>query len=350
MNRDSKENTENLSLAHELKDCLTKSWMTQALYVAAELGIADLLSQGPRTSEDLAAATNSHPSSLRRLLQALSTFDICRELKDGRFEMTSMGAQLAVDHPLSLRSWVLWWSHALWPVWGHLLDSVKTGESARKLLGGTEGYEHLSHDPSAEMVFNQALVELTRLEVRGLVQAYDFSRFKRVVDVGGGYGELLISILESNPSASGVLFELPHAIEGARHRFEQVRLAGRCNFVAGDFFQSVPGGGDAYVLKNILHNWNREQCRRILENCRRAMGEEAHLILIEFILPERREVSTIHQRLSLEDLNMLVLRGGQERSEAEFRELLDSAGFDVVQIASTGTLGVIEAVPFRLSL
>lgn len=339
--------SESVLLAYRLLECVTSSWMAQAAYVAAELRLADLLAEGPRTSEDLAIATGTHAPSLHRLLRALTTIEICREREDGSFEITPMGSLLGTDVPGSLRSWTIWWGAHLWQVWGSLLYSVKTGESARKLLTGTDGFKHLERDPEAAAVFNQALVELTRLTSKSVVRIYDFSGLTRIVDVGGGYGELLISILRASPATSGVLFDLPHAIEGGKHRFEEAGLASRCEFLEGDFFVSVPGGADAYILKSIIHDWDDKNSKLILENCRSAMGPKGRLLLVERVLPDQLEVSAAHQAAVRTDLTMLVAHAAQERTEAEFRALLYSAGFNVIRILPIGmTFSVIEAFPF----
>lgn len=341
-------NLESISLAYKLLECVTSSWMTQAIYVAAELRIADLLKEGPMTSEDLAAATGAHAPSLHRLLRALTTIEICKEHKDGSFEITPMGLLLGTDVPGSLRSWTIWWGAHLWQVWGNLLYSVRTGKSARKLLFGTDGFKHLEQNPELAAVFNQALVEVTRLTSEDVVRIYDFSGLKRIVDVGGGYGELLISILRANPANSGILFDLPHAIEGGKRRFEEAGLACQCEFVEGDFFKSVPKGADAYILKSVIHDWDDNNSKLILENCHHAMAEKGRLLLVERVLPERLEVTADHQAVVRNDLTMLVALAAKERTETQFRELLKSAGFRVTRILPVGmTFSVIEAFPLN---
>lgn len=346
MGNNRKENSEPVSLAHRLLERVTSSWMAQALYVAAELRIADLLAAGPRTSEDLAAVTGTNAPSLHRLLRALTTIEICKERDDGSFDITPMGSLLGTDVPCSLRSWTIWWGSQLWQEWGNLLYSVKTGESARKLLTGTEGFEHLEQDPHVAEVFNRGLVELTRLTSESVVRVYDFSVVKRIMDVGGGYGELLITILRAAPAASGVLFDLPHAIEGGKRYFEEAGLASRCEFLEGNFFESVPGGADAYILKSVIHDWDDEKSKLILENCHQAMSERGRLLLVERVLPDRLEISADHQAVVRSDLSMLVTHAAQERTVAEFRNLLQSAGFRVTRILPTGmTFSIIEAFP-----
>ncbi|MGH9550503.1 MAG: methyltransferase, partial [Terriglobales bacterium] len=320
----------------------------QALYVAAELRIADLLSDGPRTSAELASATGAHEPSLHRLLRALTAIDICKELPGDTFAITEMGSLLRADTPDSLRSWTIWWGSNLWQVWGNLLYSIKTGESARRLLTGKEGFGHLEQDAKAAAVFNQALAELTRLTAQNVVQEYDFSQANRIMDIGGGYGELLVWVLRANPQASGVLFDLPHAIDGARKHFEIEQLDSRCQFIAGDFFDSVPAGGDLYLLKSILHDWNDEKAKIILENCRRAMNGNGRLLLVERVLPERLENVGAHRAAVRSDLHMLVALAAQERSESAFKRLLDSSGFSASRFMPVGAgFNVIEAVPLR---
>jgi ubiquinone/menaquinone biosynthesis C-methylase UbiE len=334
------------SLARELLGIVTASWKSQAVYVAARLGVPDLLANGPRTSEEIAAASGAHAPSLQRLLRALTTIDICRERDVGAFELTPMGSLLRTDAPDSVRSWTIYWGESLWPVWGHLLYSVETGESARTLLQGTRGFEHLEKDPETAAVFHQAMVELTRLISRDVLRAYDFSGLKRIVDVGGGYGELLAAILEKNPGAVGVLFDLPHAIDRGRRRLEAAGLGSRCEFVTGSFFEAVPSGADAYVLKSVLHDWDDERCQTILDRCHRAMDSQGKLLLVERVVPVPLEASAEHQAVARSDLLMLVALAGQERTEAQFRSLLDAAGFRMTRTVPAGsTFCVIEASP-----
>ncbi len=337
------EGSRQAGMVETLLEMINGSWIAQAIAVTAELGLADLLRDGPRTSVDLASATGTDAPSLHRLLRALTTIDICHESEDGRFSITEMGRLLGTESPDSLRSWSMWWGKYLWPVWGNLRYSINTGNSARTLLTGTEGFKHLENDPAAAATFNQALVELTRLTTSGVVRAYDFSSCQLIVDVGGGYGELLAAILTANPKVRGVLFDLPHATEGARHHFEQARLSDRCEFVAGDFFESVPRGADAYVLKSVIHDWNDDKSRAILKTCHAAMNADARLLLVERVLPQRLETSAVHQSAVRSDLTMLVALGAQERTENDFRNLLNSAGFELTRVCPAGIVCVLEA-------
>jgi SAM-dependent methyltransferase len=331
--------------ASRLLDIIGGSWMSQAVYVAAELRIADLLAGGPKRVDELAKAAGCHPPSLARLMRGLASLGICVEWEDGRFDLTPMGSLLRSDAPDSLRSWAIVWGKLQWPVWGNLLHSVRTGESARTLVLGTKGYEHLARDAEAATVFNRAMTEVTRLVANEVARVYDFSGARRIVDVGGGYGQLVTAILKAHPKARGVVVDMPHASEAAKLYARDAGVAERCEFVAGDFFESVPPGGDTYLLKSVLHNWNDEKSALILRNCGRAMPRGAKLLLVERIFPARLDVSPAHQAVARSDLNMLVGPGGHERTEVEFRNLLGAAGFTPVEVFATSTeFSIIEGV------
>jgi hypothetical protein len=332
------------SLALRLHALINSNWITQALSVAAQLGLPDLLASGPKTSAHLAQATGVHAPSLHRLLRALVTLEIVQKRADGDFALLPMGTLLRSDAATSLCAWALLVGRYQWQAWGHLLDSVKTGESARQLLADTAGDWHLEQHLELAAVFNQAMVELTRFIAPAMVQAYDFAGLRRIIDVGGGYGALLVVILTANPEACGVLFDVPDAIEQGRQYLERAALAHRCECVAGDFFKAIPSGGDAYVLKWILHNWHDEQSTLILDNCRRAMPAGAKLLLVERIMPERLGVFAVDQAYARGDLNMLLANATKERTEAEFRVLLASAGFRLTKIVPVwGDLSIMEA-------
>jgi hypothetical protein len=335
------------SLALRLHAMLNSNWITQSLSVAAQLGLPDLLASGPKSSKSLAQVTGVHAPSLHRLLRALVTIDIVREREDGTFELLSMGALLRSDAAMSLRSWAILVGRHQWQEWGHLLDSIKTGEPASSWRAAVEGSRPLAQNPERAAVFHQAMVELTRLIAPAVVQAYDFTGLRRIVDVGGGHGALLVAILKANLKACGVLFDLPHAIEQGRQHLESAELTHRCECMAGDFFKAVPGGADAYVLKSIIHNWNDERSTIILDNCRRAMPAGATLLLVERIMPERLGVSAADQAYARGDLTMLLATAAKERTAPEYRALLESAGFHLSKIVPVGRgdLSIIEATP-----
>lgn len=324
--------TQDLVAATTLASMATGGWMSQAISVAAELKVADSLAAGAKTSADVARATGVHAPSLHRLMRALVTLGILKEASTGTFELTPMGALLRSDAGHSLHSWAILCGKHLSRDWLDLLDSVRTGESARKLASEHGIFENFQRDEQEAAVFNRAMVELTRLSADGVVQAYDFSGMKHIVDVGGGYGQLLAAILKANPQARGTVLDLPHAIEKGRRYFQEIGLADRCEFVSGSFFESVPSGADAYVLKSVIHNWNDERAGVILRRCAQAMVDRGRLILVERVVPQRLEASRAHQAITLMDLNMLVVLGARERNQDEYQALLSAAGLRLTQI------------------
>jgi len=258
-------------------------------------------------------------------MRALVTLEILRERADGTFEFMPMGALLRSDADYSLRSWAILYGK-------HLSHCIKTGESARRLFSSHNLFEDLEGDQQEAAIFNQAMLESTRLSADGVAQAYDFLGMKRIVDVGGGYGRLMEAILKANPKVRGIVFDLAHATEKGRLYFQEIGLADRCEFVSGSFFESVPSGANAYVLKSVIHNWNDERAGVILQRCAQAMASGGKLILVERIVPQRLESSTAHRTIALMDLNMLVMLGARERTEDEYRALLSSAGLRLTRI------------------
>jgi SAM-dependent methyltransferase len=330
----------------ELLNLIAGSWTSDALAAALALELPRLLTEKPRDATELATVTRCEPAALARLLRALATIDICAEGPDGCFAMTPMGARLHADHPQSLHFWSISWTRAMRPLWSHLLESVRTGQSVTKAVTGFESFERQERDPAAAASFNKTMAELTRLVAGDVVRAYDFTAVRTVVDVGGGYGELLLEILRQAPRLTGVLFDLPHAIDGARQRVAEARFSSRCRCLAGDFFDGVPPGADLYVLKSIIHDWPDERAQLILENCHRAMPARGRLLLVERVRPDRSQSCETHRQIARSDLTMLLGLGSQERSEGEFRTLLTSAGFRLTRIdPGPLTFSLIEAVP-----
>lgn len=338
--------TEHSKLTLQLLNRVNNSWIAQAVYAAVELGLPERLADGPRAVADLAGECHVPGHTLERLLRALTTVDVFARNPDGTYFLSETGQRLRPDHPESIRSWVIWWTSNLAYAWAELLYSVKTGNSARTLVQGAEGFEHLDQNPEQAVVFNQALVELTRLNAISVIEHYDFAGFPCVMDVGGGYGELLRTILHRNPQTRGILFDRAHALGGALERFQKEGLAERCEFLEGDFFEGVPPGADALVLKSILHDWPDEKAARILENCRKALPAHGKLLVIGRIMPAALEATDEHRDLARSDLTMLVALGARERSEDEHRVLLESAGFDVGRTVPVGMgHSLIEASP-----
>lgn len=346
MTRGNEQHGEHQGEAPELIRLINSGAMSQAACVAAELGIADLLVDGPKHADELARVTGCHEASMHRLLRALTALEICTEQHDGSFALAPMGLLLRSNTPSSLRSWTIWCGKHMWPVSGDLLHSVKTGETARQRVGGIDRFSLLENDQTAAAVFNNAMAELSRLVANEVLRSYQFGGVRRIVDVGGGYGALLAALLEGHRELHGVLLDLPQAVEGARTYMTNAGLADRCEIVAGDFFDSIPKGADVYLLKAVLHDWDDEKSVAILRNCRRAIARNGKLLLIERIVPQRFEACTLHHAIAWADLTMLVEFGGRERTEAEFRDLLETAGFKLTKVTAT-SLGfcLLEGIP-----
>jgi precorrin-6B methylase 2 len=330
-----------LSSPEVLTQMITGFWISQAIYAAAKLGIADLLKDGSKPCEELARATEVRPQALYRLLRALASVGVFREEEEGRFGLTPLAGYLQTSIPGSLRAFALLQEYQYRP-WGEILHSLQTEETGFKRVFGQELFPYLTAHPAAAAVFNEAMTDMTMQVAAAVVAAYDFTPFGTLVDVGGGSGSLLMTILRATPALRGVLFDVPHVVEEARKRITAAGLAERCRGEAGDFFQAVPQGGDAYLLKWIIHDWDDAQSVTILRNCHRAMAKDGRLLLVEAVIP-RGNAPFFHKFI---DLTMLVAVGGHERTEAEYRALLEAAGFRLTSITPTPSeMSVIEAVP-----
>jgi hypothetical protein len=314
----------------------TGYYISRALYVAAQLGIADHLKDGPRSAEELAEATSAHAPSLRRVLRLLASAGVFAEQEDGAFALTPLSEWLRSDMPGSFRSATLLFTGPLeWASWGALPHTVQTGEMALRHVFGVDAFEYMEEHPQEGAIFDEAMAAFTNLAAVAVAAVYDFTPFRHVVDVGGGNGALMLGILKANPHLRGTVFDLPRAIEGARKQIAAAGMAERCDAVGGDFFEAVPGAGDAYLIKHVIHDWNDERATQILRTCHRAMKPEAKLLLVEGVYPKRVEANLESRGAALNDVNMLVVTGGRQRSEAEFRQLYEAAGFRLTRIVPT---------------
>lgn len=322
-------------------------WIPQAIHAAAELSIADELASSPKDGNELAKTIGADPDATRRLLRALRLLGLVTEAADGTFTLTALGEPLRADAPDSVRSWaLLMGGRSVWEAWGRLTECVRTGADAWR-LDGASTFQVMDDRSDESAIFNQAMLELTRRAAPGIASAYDFSQFRTVVDVGGGYGTLLAAVLDAYPSTSGVVFDLPHAREGAEQLIAERGLSGRAEFAGGDFFASVPQGADAYLIKSVIHDWDDERGLAILRNCRTAMAEGGRVLVVEPLAPEREHLgeSPADAILIASDLNMLVNTGGRERTEAEFRALFAGAGLRLERILpAPGTMPLMELV------
>lgn len=316
--------------------------VSQGIYVAAKLGIADLTAKTPMTADELAAATNMHPQSLRRVLEMLASIGIFSEGKDGRFHNTAMSASLRSDAQPSMRDVSLMLgSSFVWKSWGDLHDVVRSGEPAFDHIHGAPLFTYMMAHPEDAAVVSAGMTSGSSLDIAAVVGAYDFSSFSRIVDVGGSHGALLAGILATNPGVLGVLADLPPVVAGAE-LLRKSPVAERCEFAGIDFFDAVPEGADAYVLKWVIHDWNDEDALKILRNCRRAIRPEGTLLLIEHVLKPVNEFD-LGRML---DVGVLTLARGRERTEQEYRQLLQAAGFALRKVIATGgLLSIVESTP-----
>jgi hypothetical protein len=317
--------------------------VSQLIYVAAKLDLAGLLAAGPQTVEALAQATGTQAGALYRVLRALAGYGLFAEDAQGRFVLTPPAALLQSGVPGSLRSRAVHYGGASqWAAWGDLLYSVTTGETAFQHLYGLDPWAYRAQHPEHAATFNAMMADNTRQQAAAVVAAYDFAASGTLVDVGGGHGALLAAILRANPGLQGILYDAALVLPGAEALLTAAGVRARCTLVAGDFFQAVPGGGETYLLKYILHDWDDGQALAILHNCRRVVPGHGRLLLVETLIPPG---NAPHPGKML-DLQMLVELGGHERSQAEFSALLGATGFRVTRIVpADAQLSVIEAVP-----
>jgi hypothetical protein len=317
--------------------------ISQTIGVAAELGIADFLANGPKSSTELAQATGSQPRALYRLLRALASVGVFTEVEPERFGLTPMAEALQTDAPGSQRGMARHSaSDSNWRAWGQCGHSVRSGQSAFEHVHGMEVWDYREQHPEANAIFNAAMTSGSALQADAIAAAYDFSGFGTLMDVAGGHGLLLTTILSANPTLRGILAEQPHVIASARPIVEQSGVADRCTVVEVDFFDSVPSSADAYIMKFIIHDWDDARALTILKNCRAAMGPNGTLLLAEFVIP----LGDTPSPGKFMDVNMMVGTGGEERTEAEFHALFEAAGFRLTRIVPTRSpLSVIEGKP-----
>jgi hypothetical protein len=320
---------------------MVEHWIARALALAADLGLASLLANGFRGVDDLAAATGAHGPSLYRLLRALTCVDALVEGPARDFTLTPTGRDLLARPPAPPAD-VPGLSEEGYRAWAELGLSVRTGRAAFEQVVGMPFFAYLAQQPDAARGFDEVMAGATESAARALVEAYDFSRFGTIVDVGGGEGVLLATILERAPRVRGILFDTPRVGPAARRLLATRGVQKRCAIATGDFFKAVPSGGDAYLLSWIVHDWGDADSRRILRACRRAMTRSGRLLLLEQIVPG----PNVKSFSKLYDLHLLVMTGGRERTEEEFRTLLASAGFRLTRMVPTASARIlIEAAP-----
>ena len=324
-----------------MMEMILATWTSQAITAAAQLGVADALADGPLTIDELADRVGASPDALRRLLRALISRGIFRHRSDGRYELNSLAGTLRSDTPVSM-TWAarFYGSREQRERWTLLVDSIRSGNAVVPALHGKESFDYFAEHPEHSELFNQTMTSVSQLTDATVVAGYDFSAYPTIVDVGGGHGPLLAAILAAAPASRGVLYDLPRVVANAPDLLREQRVADRVRIAEGSFFDSVPGGGDAYVLKNIIHDWPDENAVQILRNVRAAAGPRATVLLVEFVIPTHdRDFAG-----KWVDLEMLLNLGARERTAAEYRDLLSQAGFRMTRIVQTASpLSVVEA-------
>ncbi|MCX4970504.1 acetylserotonin O-methyltransferase [Streptomyces sp. NBC_00654] len=311
----------------------------RALHLAAELGIADLLADGPRPAEELSRLTATDPGTLHSMLRALAGCGVFTEQSPGCFALTAVGECLRSDHPRSVRTTIAQSGRITARAFQHADHALRTGDGAFTEAFGQPFWEFLRDNPEEGAAFNTAMQEHSRVERGTIVEAYDFPDTGRIIDVGGGDGTLLAAVLQARPKTTGVLFDLPHVVE--RNCIGDVGLAERCEVVGGDIFGELPSGGDLYLMKSVLHGWTDHDVLTILRGCRRAMKPDSRLLLIERVIPP----GDVPHTSKAFDFAMHVMAGGQERTGDEYTRLLAEAGFAVGRVIATGSVqSIVEAV------
>jgi ubiquinone/menaquinone biosynthesis C-methylase UbiE len=329
--------------ALRLFDLIQSHRVTAVISVAAELGIAELLQDGPKSVGELAQLTGADQPALGRLLTALATVGVCSRAGADRYSLTEIGAALDGNAENSFKAWAILEGDMLSKSWHGMLETVMTGKTGAQLAGFANSFEMMARTPANVGLFNAAMADLTRLVTPDVLAAYDFDRIDRLMDVGGGSGELIGAVARKYPDIQAIVFDLPRCAEAATAHLQRTGVGDRARFVAGDFFDSIPNLADAIILKSVIHDWNDELSSVILQNCRRALPENGTLLLVERLMPETPTTSAEDRSNAMSDLNMLRGPGGLERTEQQYRALLAQSGFDLLAVYPAGRFNLIEA-------
>jgi hypothetical protein len=327
------------SPAEVMQELILAAWVSQGITAVADLRVADALSAGPLPIDELAGKVGAHPDALGRLLRALIGQGIFAQRGDGRYELTPLAELLCSDAPVSMAPMARFiGARQHREHWSLLTEAIKTGTAVVPGLRGKDFFDYLGDDPEFGQIFNDAMTGMSGLSIGPVVEAYDFTRFATIVDVAGGHGRLLGAILASAPDAQGVLYDLPEVIAGAPALLQETH-AERVRLAEGSFFDSVPAGADAYILKHIIHDWDDEASVQILRNVRSAAPAGAALLLVETVIPEDDSGSVAKWT----DMEMLIINNGRERTATEYRRLFDAAGFEMVGVVDTASqFSIIE--------
>jgi len=324
----------------QLDRMITGYWISQSIYAATKFGIADHLKDGPKSVEELAEATSTDADALYRLLRALASVGVFAEGESRQFSLTPLAEPLQSDVPGSKRALALMSGDEQFRAWSEIEYSIQTGKIAFEKVFGKPIFDYLGDNPEKARIFDAAMVGIHGRESNAVLDAYDLSEIGVVADIGGGNGSQITMVLEKHTNIKGILFDLPHVVDRAKERLSAAGLLDRCEVVGGNFFESVPAGADAYMMRHIIHDWDDEKSLMILRSCHAAMSAESKLLIVESVIPPGNEPFGG----KLLDLVMLLIPGGKERTEDEYRALLDMAGFELSRIVPTSTeISVIEA-------
>lgn len=335
---------DNAQAPQTLMQMLTGFWVSQSICAAAKLGLADQLKHGPKSVAVLAHALHAHEGNLYRLMRALASIGIFRETDNQVFELTPLAELLRSDTPNSMRPIALMLGAENYAAWGQVERAVQFGESPFESAYGMQVYEYFERNPESAAIFNQAMTALVTNDNAAILESYDFNQFASIVDVGGGHGMLLSAILKRYGKPSAILFDLPQVAATAAETFKAAGVDARCEVQSGDFFSSVPAGGDAYILSRVLHGFSDEQSTLILKNIQAVISATGKLLVMEFILEPGNDPSTA--RTKLMDVNMMVFApGGRDRTQDEYAQLLHGAGFRLENVIPTASgIVIMEAV------
>ncbi|MDJ0797511.1 MAG: methyltransferase [Calothrix sp. MO_167.B12] len=339
-----KENGKVQTPQNTLIQMIIGTWISQSIYAVAKLGIADIIKDEVKSIKELAKATDADTSYLYRLLRTLASIGIFTEVEPQRFALTEIAQYLRKDVPHSLHSLVLMLSDEWhWNSWGDIVEIIKTGQPALcRLYQASNAFEYFEKNPIAGELFNHAMSNASKNIHTAVVDSYDFSNINKIVDVAGGHGTLIASILKANLHIQGILFDMPNVVTGAKELLQREGVMSRCQTIGGNFFTSIPGDGDAYIMSHIIHDWSDEDCIKILKNIRKGITAKGKLLVIETVIPSGNEY---HFGKWL-DLDMLTMySGGRERTKAEFEKIFQAAGFNLNRIVpTTSHVSVIEGI------
>ncbi len=325
----------------QLDGMITGYWLSQAIYAAAKFDIAGYLKDGPKSVEDLAEATSTNPDALYRLLRALSSVGIFVESNARHFSLTPLAEPLRSDVPHSKRALALMAGDEQFRTWGEIEYSIRTGKVAFEKVYGKPIFDYLGENPEKAVIFDAAMTGIHGSETNAMLDAYDFTGIGVLADIGGGNGSQITAILQKHTTLKGILFDLPHVVERSKSHLEAAGVSNRCKIVGGNFFEAVPANADAYLLRHIIHDWDDEKSVRILSHCHTAMSSSSRLLLVESVIPPGND----RFGGKFLDLVMLLIPGGKERTEGEYRTLLREAGFDLTRVVPTASeVSVIEGM------